>query len=303
MRIFVTGASGYVGSAVAAACARAGHDVFGLVRAEEKARRLAAHEVQPVMGSMGDPASYRKTAQTCSVLIHCAAEYSAEYWKLDRTTVDAFLAAAGEGGRPRLVIYTSGVWLYGSTGDSLVDETTPLAPPAFMAQRLEHEKLVLAANRGAVRTAIVRPGCVYGGRGGLTAGWFESAVKEGAARLVGDGEFRWAMVHRIDLADAYLRVAESPSGGEVFNVTDRSRASVLECSRAASRAAGAEGKVVHTALADAAKAMGAMADALVFDQHVDSRKAVRMLGWQPRFGGFADGAERYFAAWKASQPA
>jgi nucleoside-diphosphate-sugar epimerase len=298
MKVFVTGANGYVGSGVAGACTRAGHEVYGMVRSEEKARRLLAMEVNPVIGSMGGPSTYEDVARECQVFVHCAAEYSAQMWELDRATILTALACA-EKGRTRLFIYTSGVWAYGDTADGVADETSTVNPPAMMTPRLEAEALVLGANRRGLRTIVLRPGCVYGGKGGLTAGWFESALKEGAARVIGDGGNRWAMIHRYDLADAYLRAVESPWGGELFNLTDRSRFTVAECARAASRAAGAGGRTKNVPLEDAVSTMGPMAGPLVFNQHVDSSKAVRMLGWQPRHGGFVDGVDRYFAAWRA----
>ncbi|NWG00748.1 MAG: NAD-dependent epimerase/dehydratase family protein [Thermoanaerobaculaceae bacterium] len=299
MRIFVTGATGYIGQAVAAALARAGHQVAGLVRSEGKASQLEALEVRPVFGSMADPESYRRVAEASEVLVHCAAELSARQWELDRRTVEGLLEAARAAAKPRLFVYTSGVWVYGDTGGALVDETSPLAPPPLVAARVEIEEVVQAANSGRVRTTVLRPGCVYGGRGGLTATWFDSALREGAARIVGDGFYRWAMVHVEDLAEAYVRAIEWPTGGEVFNITDRSRFTVRECAEAASRAAGADGRVVATPVAEARQSLGGFADCLTLDQHVDARKAVRMLGWQPRHGGFVDGAETYFRAWKA----
>lgn len=301
MRVFITGATGFVGEAVSAALARAGHDVTGLVRSPEKARHLAAREVTPVEGSMQEPASYFSAAAGAEVLIHCAVEYSPSSWQLDRLTIDAFLAAARDSGLPRLIIYTSGVWLYGDTGGRLVDETSPLDPPPFVAPRVSHEQLVLAASSRTIRSVVVRPGCVYGGRGGLTGAWFSASQAGRAVPVVGDGAARWAMVHVDDLADAYVRVAESSLGGEILNVTDRSRFTVRECAAAAHRAAGGDGSVVPVPVETALAEHGPMAAALAFDQHVDSRKVVRLLGWQPRHGGFADGAARYLAAWRAAQ--
>lgn len=77
MRIFVTGATGFIGFAVASSLARAGHKVYGLARSAEKAQRLPAAEVLPVMGEMSQPDTYLEAASRCQVLIHCAAEYSA----------------------------------------------------------------------------------------------------------------------------------------------------------------------------------------------------------------------------------
>ena len=106
------------------------------------------------------------------------------------------------------------------------------------------------------------------------------------------------MVHVADLARAYRLAAESPWRREIFNVSDRSRFTVYECAEAASRAAGAEGRVSTIPVEDAAKEMGPFAEALAADQHIDSSKAVRQLGWQPRHGGFADSAARCYLAWK-----
>ncbi|MGH9614312.1 MAG: NAD-dependent epimerase/dehydratase family protein [Bryobacteraceae bacterium] len=301
MRIFLTGASGFIGSAVAAALARSGHRVTGLARSEQSARDVARNEVEPVIGSMQETASWRDVARDCEVLIHCAAEYSADYAKLDTNTVNALLAIAAQAGRPRLFIYTSGCWIYGDTGSSMADEASATTPPALTDSRAENEKRILEADRGFVRTLIIRPGTVYGGRGGLTAAWFESAEKESAARMVGSGAFRWSTIHHADLGDLYRRAVESPLRREILNGTDRSRFTVRECAEAASRAAGAGGKVVSQPVEEAAKQLGPMAEALTFNQHIDSAKAVRLLGWQPRHAGFADGADRYYISWKAAQ--
>ena len=301
MRIFVTGATGFIGFAVAANLARAGHKVYGLARSAEKAQRLSAAEVLPVTGDMSRPETYLEAASRCQILIHCAAEYTARYMELDRLTVTELLKSAQASGQPRLFVYTSGIWVYGSTGAAAADESTPLNPPAMVKPRVETETLILAASGGRLRTIVLRPGCVYGGAGSLTAPWFESAEKEGAARIVGDGKFRWAMVHVADLAEAYRLAAESVFGGEVFNVTDRSRFTVLECAEAASAAATGTGKVECVPVEEAAKSMGPMAECLTLDQHIDSSKAARVLGWQPRHGGFMDDVARYYRSWKAAQ--
>lgn len=300
MKVFVTGASGYIGSAVAQALARAGHEVCGLVRTSAKAKALAAREIEPILGTLEDPRSYAGAAASSTVLIHCAAEYSARYMQLDQQTVESLINAARASKSPRTVLYTSGVWVYGDTGDRRVDESSPVNPPAAVLARPEHERMVLAADAGLVRTLVIRPGCVYGETGSLTAGWFDSAVRGGAAQFIGDGDQRWAMVHVHDLAALYVLAAESGCGGQVFNATDRSRFTVAECARAASRAAGAGGKTQALPLAEATKSIGPMAACLAMTQHVDSSQAALRLGWQPRHAGFVDGVERYFRAWRAA---
>ena len=293
MRVFVTGATGYVGRAVAEAFRLRGHRVAGLTRTAEKGRALAAREIEPALGDMKDPASYARAAQAADVLVHCAAEYSADYQALDRRTVDAFLAQM-KSTRTRTIVYTSGVWQYGATGPNPVDETAAFEGKPLAPWRTEHEKLVLAAGG-----LVIRPGCVYGGSGGLTGEWFAGARDKGAAPIVGKGENRWATVHGDDVGELFALAAESGLRGELFNATDRSRSTVREMAAAASRAAGKEGNVAELDAKEAEKRYGGMALGLALDQHVDSSKALRRLGWNPRFGGFCDDPQRYHDAWMA----
>lgn len=296
MKILVIGASGYLGYAVASALARAGHEVQGLVRRAEAAAMLRKAEVRPLMGTLQEPAVYTAAAEHCSVLIYAAADYQADTLALDRTAVEALLGTVQRGLQPKTVIYTSGVWVHGNTGDDMVDETAPLAPPRAVQVRPAIERLVL--EHPHARGLVIRPGDVYGGRGGLTGMWFEGAEK-GELRIIGDGRNRWPLVHVEDLADAYVRLAESGLRSEVFNVTDRSRASLNEIAEAVVRATGGKAKIARAPLAEAEKQMGAFAECLALNQHIDSRKAVRLLGWQPKHGGFVDAAATYYQAWKA----
>ena len=301
MRIFVTGASGYIGSTVAEAFRRRGHWVAGLVRSEEKKRALEAREIRTVIGDMKNPTSYLPIARESDVWVHTAADWAGDFESLDRITVNTFLDLAKPFGRTRAFIYTSGVWLYGNTGNNLVNESVAMEASALLRWRWEHEQKILQASTKQLRGIVIRPGCVYGGRGGLTGSWFDSARRKGAAQVVGDGKNRWATIHVEDLADLYVRAAESRLSGELFNATDRSRFTVLEMASAASRAADANGRVAFTPAEEARKTMGFFAEGLLLDQHVDSSKALQVLGWNPRFGGFAENAARYFQAWRAFQ--
>jgi nucleoside-diphosphate-sugar epimerase len=298
MNVFITGATGYIGFNVAMAYRRAGHAVWGLTRSEQKAQLLSRHEIRPVVGRMQETARWAAAAKACSVLIHAAVDYQADTFALDQQTVEFLLSVARQGPQPKTLIYTSGVWVYGNTRGALVDETTPLNPPKLVARRPATEQLVL--DSAGVRGLVLRPGCVYGYQGGLTGSWFAAAVKEKALTAVGDGGNRWTVVHADDLADAYLRAGESGLRGEVFNITDRSRWSVGEMLNAVARVTAYAGKITFIPVAEAAKSMGDFAECLALDQHADSRKAVRLLGWQPKHGGFVDDAETYFMSWQAA---
>ncbi len=286
MKVFVTGATGYIGRAVAEALRRRGHRVAGLVRSAAKSKTLEAREIEPVIGDMRDASGWK----AADVLIHCAVEYGADYEALDRKALDALLALGGK------VVYTSGVWQYGPGGP--FDETQAFSGKPLMPWRTEHEKLVLAG-----KGIVVRPGCVYGGAGGLTGLWFQGAVEKKAAPIVGEGANRWAVVHLEDLADLYVRAAESAPSGELFNAVDASRFTVREMASAAATAAGAGGAVNALPFAEAEKVYGGMAHGLALDQHIHSSKAAKRLGWKPRFNGFPGDADRFFASWQAGRQA
>lgn len=298
MRVFVTGATGYIGFNVALALRRAGHEVWGLVRTSDKAGALAENEVRPVLGDMERPQSYSRVAEQCSVLIHTANDRQSRE-ALDKKTVETLIEVSKEAATPKTLIYTSGVWLYGNTGDRLVDETEPMKPIEYSAYRVPHEKMVLSST--GVKGVVVHPGVVYGRQGGLTGEWFAGARRDKLIEVVGDGSNRMAMIHVVDLAEGYLRVAECGIGGEIFNFVDHSRATVREMVQAAARAAAFTGRINYIPLEQASSIIGGHAKGLALDQNIDSRKATRLLGWQPRHLGFVDEVDTYFAAWNAFQ--
>jgi nucleoside-diphosphate-sugar epimerase len=299
MKVFVTGATGYIGSHVARAFRRADHDVWGLLRNKEKSKSLEEAEIHPVVGTLQDPRSYLAAAEPCALLVHAAVDYAADTFALDRQTVEGLIGSGERGAQPKTLLYTSGTWVYGETGDRRVDETTPLTPAERVAWRPGNERLVLESR--SVRGLVVRPGCVYGGPGGMTGDWFGGAHDKKGVSIVGDGRNRWAMVHVDDLADGYVRVGESGLSNEIFNLVDPSRATVEEMATAAARASGFSGEVGRISVAEASKTLGSFAECLALDQHVDAGKAARVLGWVPRHSGFVSEAETHFRSWKASR--
>jgi nucleoside-diphosphate-sugar epimerase len=298
MKVFVTGATGYIGFNVACAFRRAGHRVWGLARSREKARALEKHEIRPILGNLRQPETFQAAAEECSVLIQAAMDYSGDAVALDKQTLETFLSASKKGPQAKTIIYTSGVWVYGSTR-RMMDEASVLAPPNFVAWRPAHEQMVL--NARGVKGLVIRPGCVYGKQGGLTGMWFNGAYKEGALKAVGDGNNHWAMVHVDDLAAGYLLLAESAQPGEIFNLCDPSRWDVRQMVGAVADAARYSGEIHFVPLSEGTKTMGGFAEGLALDQHVDGRKAMRQLGWQPRHIGFVDEVEIFFHSWKAYQ--
>jgi nucleoside-diphosphate-sugar epimerase len=297
MELFVTGATGYLGLAVAQAFRRAGHRVSGLARSAAAAETLMRHEIAPVLGALETPERYREAAARADVIVHAAIDYATDTGSVDRLAVRALLGAAAEASQPKGFIYTSGAWLYGNTGPEPADERRSVRPPDLVAWRPAVERLVLEAPH--VRGVVFRPGVVYGGRGGLTGLWFAGA-QAGDLRVVGEGTNRWAMIHVDDLANAYLRAAEAGLTGEILNLADESSPTLGELVGAAAAAAGYRGALSTISRLAAVAQLGPLAEALALDQRVSNAKARRLLDWRPRRSGFAAEATTYFAAWRVA---
>jgi nucleoside-diphosphate-sugar epimerase len=140
---------------------------------------------------------------------------------------------------------------------------------------------------------------VYGGSGSVTAQLFLSAEEEGASVYVGDGENRWSMVHREDLARLYRMIVEARAPG-VFHGVDDHPVRLREAARAASMAAGAAGATRRLPLEEARASMGPMADALVMDQWLVARRAAD-LGWAPERASFVEEAAAAYEELKATR--
>jgi nucleoside-diphosphate-sugar epimerase len=301
MKVFVTGGTGYIGSAVALRLKKAGHDVQALVRNKEKASALQAAGVKLVQGDLGNPAGYSAAAYGAQAIVHCASDNGPQHVELDRKSIqNARELLHGRVGAT--FIYTSGIWVIGDTAGAVVDESRPADPAKIAAWRPAHEQLALELAKEGIRAVVVRPGIVYGGaRGGIPASFFGTALKQGATQMVGDGANHWPLVHVDDLAELYVRLVERAPAGSIFHATDASTRTVREIAEAASRAAGKDGKVSVVPLDKARSTMGPFADALALDQKVSSEKARTELDWRPRHEDFVAEAPQLFAQWQSAQ--
>lgn len=307
MKVFVTGATGYIGRAVLNALHRAGHSAVGLAREKERAAATPGPGREWVIGNLRDARTYSFEAAACDAILHLGADMSS-FATVDRISVETLLSAAGKGEGKKAFVYTSGVWVFGATGETAVDEGSPLNPIPLIAARAAHEKLTLDASSENLTTAVVRPGIVYGGRGGIVSGFFAEAVSSGRPTVVGDGNNRWAGVHLEDLCDLYVRLLESTStpairrlapGERIFHAVAPVSETVSSIARAASRAAGKEDTVHFWPLEEAREKLGGFADALALDQVVGSKRSEAVLGWRPRVRGFVPNAPELFLEWKA----
>jgi nucleoside-diphosphate-sugar epimerase len=296
MRVFITGATGNIGNAVACAFRRAGHHVFGLARSEESARLLRRQEICPVLGDLSQPETYLKSAEQAEILVHCASDYASDRVAKDAKVIDTFLQAADSSSHVRAILYTSGVWIYGSSSQ-MAAESTPVNPISLVAWRPEHDHRVLSGATHTLRTVVFRPGFVYGGSGGLLSFLFAGAKEKGAVPVIERGQNHWAMIHRDDLAQAYVLAAESSVTGVVLNLTDGSHPTIREMARAVCASAGIPEKIVEIPYKEALALYGPSAEGLFIDQKVSNLRAKQLLNWTPRHPSFLEDASLYYQAW------
>lgn len=305
MRVFLTGATGYVGSAVLDAFVRAGHQVTALVRHSGTSPDAPPRPgVDPVVGDLSNPASYVAAAALCDTLVHTGFESSARSASVDRVAVEALMDIAARGtaaGRRVAVIYTSSASVLGTVDTAVAEDATP-RPPALVSWRPAHEAAVLeSARRSGARAMVVRPGIVYGGAQGAVGDLLQAAAN-GLIRVVGDGSNRWPSVHDRDLAELYVRLASHSDAEGVFHATDHADERVDDIVEAIARHARTRPDVRHVSVAEARQKPGPYADALHLDQVVRSPRA-RAIGWSPSLHSITGNIARLFEEFRSAQAA
>lgn len=298
MRIFVTGGTGYVGSAVVDVFVRAGHHVDALVRNSEKAAQVQARGAHPILGDLSKPATYADAAAASDGVIHTAYEASARGAQVDSAALDALLAPTDRTGR--FIIYTSGVWVIGPS-PSPADEHAPVNPAELVIWRPAHEQRVLDVASAGVRPMVVRPGIVYGGYRGIVGDLFKDAAN-GLVRVIGSGENHWPLVYDRDLADLYLRLAVHADASGVFHANDEGDERVNDLVAAIANHVSIRPSIRHVPIAEARQKLGVYADALILDQIVRSPRA-RAIGWNPSLHSVAGNAARLFEEWRRGKEA
>jgi len=304
MRIFLTGATGYIGAAVLDALVRGGHDVTALVRNNEKARSVAKRGAHPVIGNLAEPESFRAAADAQDGYVHAAYDTrSGRGPSIEQTALEAIIAAAKRprtGGAPaapkRFIIYTSGVWILGRTPEPATEEA-PINPITLASFRPAHEKLVLDAGGDHLRTMVVRPGVVYGGSEGMVGDIFKAA-SNGLVRVIGDGNNHWPLVYDRDLADLYARLAANADANGVYHANDEGDERINDIVGAIKPYLPVKPDVRYVPIDEARHKMGPYADALALDQVVRSPRA-RALGWTPTLHSVAGNAARLLEEWRS----
>ncbi|MBL8140000.1 MAG: NAD-dependent epimerase/dehydratase family protein [Acidobacteria bacterium] len=293
MRVFLTGGTGYIGSAVLDALLRAGHDVTALVRNPGAAERLQARQVAAFVGTLADPASYRDLAAGFEAYVHAAGDSSDEGQLADASAVETLGALAADA--RAVLVYTSGVWVLGPTREP-AGEDAATNPIPLVAYRVAREQAVLALAAQGVRAAVIRPGVVFGSGRGIVADMIKDA-ENGLMRVIGPGENRWPLVYDRDLADLYVRVLAEPTAAGIFHGVDENDETVNEIAEAFAAHSPQRPDVRMVPLPEARKKLGLYADALALDQVVRCPRA-RALGWEPQLASLTRNVPRLFEEWR-----
>lgn len=283
MKLFITGASGFIGGAVAASMARAGHQVRGLIRNPDRADELRRFGIEPVLGTLDDAALLNAEAQAADAVINAA---SSDH----RGAVEALLAGLASSGKA--FIHTSGSSLVsddalGEPGDAVFDETTPVEPVPGKVARIAINDLILGAAPG-VRSVVLCHSLIYGSTDAPRAQSVQipplvaQARESGIARHVGRGLNRWSNVHIADVAELYhLALAQAPAGS--FYFVENGETAFVDLVGAIAQAlklGPAQAWDPVQAVAYWGQDLGAYA--LGSNSRVRSGKARRELGWAPR---------------------
>jgi len=220
MKYFVTGASGWIGSAVTAELLARGHQVVGLARNDEAAAKIQAAGAEVFRGSIDDPDGLRAPADASDGVIHLAFnhDFSAHETAIetDRAVMTAILDTLAGSGRP--FVFASGV--LGRAGAGIVaTEDVPLDPSTVASPRALNEILALAsAERGVRPVAVAFAPTVHGeGDHGFMAAYVAMDRAAGVSGYVGDGSNTWPAVHRADAAALVALAAENAFVGSVLH--------------------------------------------------------------------------------------
>ena len=300
MRVFITGASGWIGSAVVPELIGAGHQVVGLARSDASAAALAAAGAEVRRGSLDDPDSLHRAAAAADGVIHLAFKHDLAFagnfeaaTEADRRAIETFGEALAGTGRPFLIASGTLGLAPGRVATERDGQTTDPAAPLTgpHARRANAQLTVALASRG-VRSSVVRfAPTVHGdGDNGFMATLVAVARDKGVSGYVGDGTSRWSAVHRFDAAHLVrLALEQAPAGSTLHAVGEegvRLRAVAEVIGRQLDL------PVASVSPEDAIGHFGWLGSLLGTDSPASSTLTRELLGWEPTNPGLLDDLDK-----------
>jgi nucleoside-diphosphate-sugar epimerase len=280
MRVFVTGATGFVGSAVVDELLANGHEVVGLTRSEAGAEALAKTGAKVARGTIEDLDLLRTLAAEADGVIHTAFNHDfskfAENCEVDRRAIEALGSVLEGSDRPLLT--TSGLAHLAPGRTATEDDTPPAPSPSF--PRASEAATAAVAARG-VRAAVVRLAASTHGDGdhGFVPMLIDIARQKGVSAYIGDGSNRWPGVHRLDAARLYRLALENGAAGGPFHATAEEGVSFKEIATVIGRRLGIP--VVSLSSDEAANHFGWFQMFAKMDIPASSTRTRATLGWEP----------------------
>jgi nucleoside-diphosphate-sugar epimerase len=294
MRVFVTGATGFVGSAVVRDLVQAGHSVLGLARSDSAAAALAAAGADAHRGSLEDLDSLTGAAAAADGVIHTGFIHDFSKFKenceIDERAIKALGATLAGSGRPLVV--TSGTGLL-SPGNLVTEDTVP---PANSPVPRVSEQTALALVADGVAASVIRlPPSVHGdGDHGFVPLLIGMAREKGQSVYLGEGQNHWPAVHRLDTGPLYRLALEKAASGAVYHGIAEQGIAFREIAEVIGRRLGVP--VVSKSKEDAAAHFGWFAHFAAIDNRASSEKTQAALGWRPTHPGLIADLDhpRYF---------
>ncbi|GAA3223362.1 SDR family oxidoreductase [Nonomuraea helvata] len=301
MRVFVTGASGWIGSAVVPELIGAGHQVTGLARSDASAAALAAAGAQVRRGTLDDLDGLRRAAAESDGVIHLAFKhdiaFSGNYQgaaDADRLAVETFGEALAGSGRP--LVIASGI-LGLATGRVATErdgrDHDPSAGPSGGPQgRLATAQLTLALASRDVRSSVVRLAPTVHGEGdnGFMAALVGIARDKGVSGYIGDGSSRWPAVHQLDAAHLFRLALEQAPAGSVLHGTADEGVPIRDIAEVIGRHLNLP--VVSIPRESAGEHFGWLGGFLASDSPASSTLTRESLGWRPAHPGLIDDLDK-----------
>ncbi|MFB7597469.1 SDR family oxidoreductase [Streptomyces sp. NPDC056160] len=285
MRIFVTGASGWIGSAVVPQLLDAGHQVVGLARSDASAAALTAAGAETVRGTLDDLDVLRDAATASDGVIHLAFKHDIAFSgdfrgaaEADRRAVDTFGDALAGTGRP--FVLASG--LAGlAPGRVATERDVPAPDGSAPSIRQTTAQAVLALASRGVRSSVVRlsPTCHGEGDNGFMAALTSIARAKGVSGYVGDGTNRWPAVHRLDAARLFRLAVEKAPAGSVLHGAAEEGVPIRDIAEVVGRHL--DVPVVAVPAEDASEHFTWLGDILSMDIPASSALTRELLGWEP----------------------